>query len=594
MKELLYLNKYLLKYKWHFLFGILFVVGSNYFGVLIPQEIREALDFVNNEIQKYKGLDPTQKSSEYSILSRVLMTFSLTVVGYALLKGFFMFMMRQTIIVMSRLIEYDLRKDLFHKLLTLDTKFFKINKTGDIMARMSEDISKVRMYLGPALLYGINIVALFTFTIYTMFSVNAELSFYALLPLPFLSISIFLVSKMINKRSTVIQAQLSKLTSISQETYSGIRVVKSYAKEDSFVKYFAEECDDYKEKSLDLARINAYFFPFMIFFISLSTLIVIYVGGLKVEAGTISPGNIAEFIIYVNMLTWPVTSIGWIASLVQQAAASQERLNYLFNQTSEIKEGNPHTNFGNGDIVFENVSFSYPETGIKALDDVSFRIKVGERVAVIGRTASGKSTIAELLLRMYDPDQGRITINGEDIKSFSFEELRSLVGYVPQDVFLFSDTISQNIALGANQNIEASRIAQYAQYAGIRDEINDLDDGFETKIGERGVTLSGGQKQRVSIARALATESKIIILDDSLSAVDPSTEQKILNYLDSELEGKTSIIITHRVTTLDNLDKVLVLEDGKIVENGSPDSLIKDEDGYYFKMVQQLNARYEN
>jgi ATP-binding cassette subfamily B protein len=566
------------------LLGIVFVVLSNYFGVLIPQKIREALDFVQSEIQNYKLLVDSAKTAEYDLLSNTLFWFGITVIGYMVLKGILMYLMRQTIIVMSRLVEYDLRKDLFAHLESLDTAFYKRNKTGDLMARISEDVSKVRMYLGPAILYGINITSLFVLTIYTMIKVNPELSFYTLIPLPFLSLSIFFVSKMINNRSTIIQTQMSVLTSISQEIYSGIRVVKSYVKEDQFSKYFEEESEDYKAKSLDLARINAYFFPFMIFFISMSTLIVLYVGGIKVSQGEISPGNIAEFIIYVNMLTWPVTSIGWIASLIQQAAASQKRLNDLLDQKSEIKEKTEISSFGNGDIHFKNVSFVYPDTGIKALNNLNFTIRKGERVAIIGKTAAGKSTIPELLMRLYDPTSGDILINETNINDYSIHELRNLISFVPQDLFLFSDTISNNIQFGTNHNISETILENYADYAAIKDEILSLPKGFETRVGERGVTLSGGQKQRISIARALIKDSEILILDDSLSAVDPTTEQKILNHLNDSIEEKTLIIITHRINTLSNIDKVIVLDEGEIVEIGTPEELLKNE-GYYFKMM---------
>jgi ATP-binding cassette subfamily B protein len=496
--------------------------------------------------------------------------------------------MRQTIIVMSRLIEYDLRKDLFGHLESLDTAFYKRNKTGDLMARISEDVSKVRMYLGPAILYGINITSLFILTIYTMIKVNPELSFYTLVPLPFLSISIFFVSKMINNKSTIIQTQMSVLTSIAQEVYSGIRVVKSYVKEDQFYKYFENESEDYKNKSLELARINAYFFPFMIFFISASTLIVLYIGGMKVSTGEISPGVIAEFIIYVNMLTWPVTSIGWIASLIQQASASQKRLNDLLNQKSSLIEYASESNYGNGDIKFDNVSFIYPDTGIKALKNLTFEIKKGERVAIIGKTASGKSTIPELLMRMYDPSEGSITLNGNDVSKFSFKELRNRIAFVPQDLFLFSDTIGNNIQFGKFSVVEESKVKNYADYAAIKEEIDALPEGFNTRVGERGVTLSGGQKQRISIARALIKEADIVILDDSLSAVDPSTENKILTHLDNELNN-TIIIITHRINTLSNIDKVIVLDEGEIIEIGSPEELIKQE-GYYNKMMTSVSS----
>ncbi len=583
MKDLFYLNKYLLKYKWHLLGGIFFVIASNYFGVLIPQKIREALDFVQNEIRDYKLTSGVQKVNEFETLSEVLLIFGLTVVGYMLLKGILMFFMRQTIIVMSRLIEYDLRKDLFNHLEGLDTEFYKRNKTGDLMSRISEDVSKVRMYLGPALLYGINLTALFVLTISTMIKVNPELSFYTLIPLPLLSISIYIVSKKINNRSTLIQQQLSVLTSISQEVYSGIRVVKSYVKENQFLKYFDEQCEDYKSKSLDLAKINAYFFPFMIFFISISNLIVIYIGGLKVASGEVTPGNIAEFIIYVNMLTWPVTSIGWIASIIQQAAASQKRLNDLLSKKSKIISVSKN-DFRNGDIEFKNVTFTYPDTGITALKDTNFSIKKGEKIAIIGKTAAGKSTIAELLLRLYDINDGKILIGNKNLKEIAIEKLRQNIAFVPQDLFLFSESINDNIAFGTD-NPSGSQIREYAKKAAVLNEIESLPQGFETVLGERGVTLSGGQKQRISIARALIKNVDIIIFDDSLSAVDPNTEHSILNHIDQLSNDKTVIIITHRVSSIKNLDKVIVLDQGKVIEYGTPEELI-DQKGYYYRMLE--------
>ncbi|MDF1694580.1 MAG: ABC transporter ATP-binding protein [Saprospiraceae bacterium] len=587
MKHLFYLNKYFYKYRIRLGLGIIFVSLSNYFGVLIPQQIRIALDFVQVEIQNVK-LGNGVSDSE---LGTQLLIFAGIVVGFSILKGIFMYFMRQTIIVMSRLIEYDLRKEIFGHMEMMDLAYFKRNKTGDFMSRISEDVSKVRMYVGPATLYGINLVTLFALTIYSMFQVSVTLSLYTLIPLPILSLSIYYVSSKINFRSSLIQKQMAALTSAAQEVYSGIRVIKSYVKEDQFATYFEKESEEFKAKSLDLARINALFFPVMILLISASTVIVIYAGGLEVAKGNITTGNIAEFIIYVNMLTWPVTSIGWIASLIQQAEASQQRINELLNEKSELNRAGDLVDSLGGDIQFKDVSFVYPDTGIEALKNVSFHIKPGEKLAIIGKTASGKSTIADLILRMYDTTQGEIILDGKNIKEHNLDNVRRKIGYVPQDVFLFSDSVTNNIGFGSGE-IEQEEAEKYAEYASIHDEINGLPEGYQTMMGERGVTLSGGQKQRISIARAFIKDPDIVILDDCLSAVDTDTEQKIMKYLNEALENKTSIIITHRIHNLLSFDKILVLDDGKISEMGTHDELI-EKGGYYKEMLEQQNIGEE-
>lgn len=587
LKNLFYLNKYFYKYRIRLTLGIIFVALSNYFGVLIPQQIRTALDFVQGEIQAYKVGGEAMQSE----LGRQLLIFAAIVIGFSIMKGIFMYFMRQTIIVMSRLIEYDLRKEIFGHMEMMDLAYFKRNKTGDFMSRISEDVTKVRMYLGPAMLYGINLVTLFTLTIYSMFKVSATLSFYTLLPLPILSLSIYYVSSKINFRSSLIQKQLSALTSVAQEVYSGIRVIKSYVKEDQFAVHFEKESEEFKSKSLDLARINALFFPVMILLISASTVIVIYAGGIEVAKGNITTGNIAEFIIYVNMLTWPVTSIGWIASLIQQAEASQQRINELLMEKSELDRSGFATDALHGDIEFNNVSFVYPDTGIQAIKNVSFQLKSGEKMAIIGKTASGKSTIADLILRMYDVTEGEILLDNKNIKDHDLDNVRRKIGYVPQDVFLFSDSVTNNIGFGKGE-IDQSEAERYAEYAAIHDEISGLPDGYETMMGERGVTLSGGQKQRISIARAFVKNPDIVILDDCLSAVDTDTEQKIMKYLNEALENKTSIIITHRIHNLLSFDKILVLENGSISEMGTHDELI-EKGGYYKEMLEQQNIGEE-
>jgi len=447
------------------------------------------------------------------------------------------------------------------------------------------------MFLGPAILYGINLITLFSFTIYAMFKVSTTLSLYTLIPLPFLSLTIYYVSSKINFRSSLIQKQLSQLTSTAQEVFSGIRVIKSYVKEDQFGKYFEEECEDFKSKSLDLARISAFFFPVMIFMISASTLIVVYVGGLEVAKGNITTGNIAEFIIYVNMLTWPVTSIGWIASIIQQAEASQQRINELLNEKSTLDRSGLSAESLEGDIRFDNVSFTYPDTGIEALKNISFHLNKGDKMAIIGKTASGKSTIADLILRMYDVTDGKVMIDGQNVKAINLDNLRRKIGYVPQDVFLFSDTVTNNIGFGLG-DVTTEQAEEYAAHAAIHQEIKGLPDGYQTMMGERGVTLSGGQKQRISIARAFIKNPDIVILDDCLSAVDTDTEQQIMQYLNVALKNRTSIIITHRIHNLMEFDKILVLEDGKIAEIGTHEELLASG-GYYKEMLEQQNIGEE-
>ncbi len=583
VKNLFYLNKYFVKYKWYLLSGIAFVILSNYFGLLIPRQIRIALDFVQQNLQKVDSLHDKSGFYNNEGIRQALLRFAGIVIGLSMLKGFLMYWMRQTIIVMSRYIEYDLRNEIYDHLQEMDLAYYKRHKTGDIMSRIAEDVNKVRMYLGPAILYGINLVSLFVLTIAAMFRVNSTLTWYTLIPLPILSLSIYYVSSLIHDRSSNIQKQLSLLTSETQEVYSGIRVIKSYVKEVDFGRFFARECDLYRSKGLSLARINALFFPVMIFLISMSTLIVVFVGGHQVRAGYITPGNIAEFIIYVGMLTWPVTAIGWIASIVQQAEASMARINELLREKPEISKSGQINNPLKGKIEFRRVSFVYPDSGIRALDDISFSLLPGERMAIIGRTASGKSTIAELLLRMYDPTDGEILLDGKNIKEYDLDHLRQSIGYVPQDVFLFSDSVYSNIRFGAD-DVDKKDVSHFAEKAAIHREILQLPDGYDTVLGERGVNLSGGQKQRISIARAFIKNPDIFILDDCLSALDNDTEKEIMTYLHDVLHGKTAIIITHRVTNLLNFDKIMVLDHGKIVQWGNHKELMA-QDGPYKNLV---------
>ncbi|MBK7475670.1 MAG: ABC transporter ATP-binding protein [Haliscomenobacter sp.] len=586
MKHLSYLNKYFFRYRKLVLLGFLFVFLSNYFRVLQPQTIREALDLVIDNLQMYRLYQGSSLERVFfRMLGQQLLYFGVLVVILAIFMGLFMFFMRQTIIVMSRLIEYDLRKEIYLHYQKLDLAFYKRNNTGDLMARVTEDVNKVRMYLGPAVLYGVNLVSLFILVISAMLSVNVELTVYCLLPLPLLSISIYYVSNLINERSEVIQQQIARLNSIAQEVYSGIRVVKAYVQEGPMTRFFAIQTEDFKEKSLGLATVNALFFPLMLLLVGASTLLTVYIGGILTLKGTITPGNIAEFVIYVNMLTWPVTSIGWIASIVQQAAASQKRINEFLNTRPKIVNTSKVSHPIHGRIAFRDVSFTYPDTGIEAIKHVSFELKPGQKMAIVGRTGSGKTTIADLLVRMYDAQSGQILIDDHPIKDWDLSFLRQHIGYVPQDVFLFSDTIAANIAFGA-PDATRSEIEAFAEYASIHQEILSLPKQFDTLVGERGVTLSGGQKQRVAIARALIKKPDILILDDCLSAVDTNTEKQILRYFNDALADKTAIVITHRIYSLLQFDKIIVLDHGRIIEQGAHEELLALK-GYYFDLFER-------
>lgn len=585
MKQLKYLNKYFLKYRWHLLGGIVFVFISNYFRVLQPQMIGEALDLVVENIGLFRLYDGFALQSDlYVLLGKTLLYFGALVLLLAILMGIFMYFMRQTIIVMSRLIEYDIRKEIFEHYEALDLAFYKRNNTGDLMARITEDVSKVRNYLGPAILYGVNLVSIFILVIQSMVRVNLELTLWCLAPLPFLSISIYYVSNIINKKSESIQRKLATLNSAAQEVYSGIRVVKAYVQEAAQVNHFAAESEDYKQKSLSLAKVNSLFYPLMLLLVGASTILVVYVGGLQVARGSVTPGNIAEFVIYINILTWPVTAIGWIASIAQQAAASQKRINEFLNTKPTISNPVHHPTPLSGQIEFDNVSFIYPDTGIQALKNISFALLPGQKMAIIGRTGSGKSTIADLLVRMYDVTDGKVCIDGKDIREHDLANLRERIGYVPQDVFLFSDSVASNIAFGKRE-AKPEEIESYAKYASVYEDIKGLSEGFETVVGERGVTLSGGQKQRVSIARALLKKPDIVILDDCLSAVDTNTEKRILGYFNDALSDKTAIIITHRIYSLLQFDKIVVLDGGKLMEIGTHEELLANK-GYYAELYE--------
>ncbi len=589
MKDLFFLNKYFYKYRWRLLLGIVFVILQNYFKILQPQMVRHALDLVVENIRLYKLYAGFSLQTElFSTLASTLLFFGSAVLVLALIMGVFMYFMRQTIIVMSRLIEYDLRSEIFKHYEKLDLAFYKRNNTGDLMARITEDVAKVRMYVGPAIMYGINLTFLFIIVISAMLSVNAELTFYCLLPLPFLSVSIYFVNNLIFKRSTEIQEQLSTMNSASQEVYSGIRVVKSYVMEPLMGRFFAEQSDKYKRNSMKLVTIEALFSPLMLLLVGMSTIITIYIGGLQVIRGNITAGNIAEFVIYISMITWPVAAIGWVASIIQRAAASQRRINEFLKTSSKIVNAREEEYKIKGAIEFDEVTFDYPDTGIRALDKVSFQLKSGEKMAIIGKTGSGKTTIADLLVRMYDVSKGKILIDGTEVKKHNLSLLRQKIGYVPQDVFLFSDTVLNNLSFGTSSK-DLVTAQQYAKYAAVHDEILSLKDGYETMVGERGVTLSGGQKQRIAIARAFIKKPDIIILDDCLSAVDTNTEKTILEYLDNALAKKTAIVITHRIYSLLEFDKIIVLEDGCVLEKGTHEELIALK-GHYFRLFEQQKA----
>lgn len=586
MKELAYLNKYFYKYKWSLIPGVIFVIISNYFGILPAKVIREAFDLVKENINLYRlyeGFD--RQDLVYQVFGSSLLFFGAVVLILALLRGFFLFMMRQTIILTSRYIENDLKNEIYHHYQVLDLAFFRRNNTGDLMNRATEDVNRVRSYLGPAVMYSINTVTLSIMVIYSMYSVNATLATYALLPIPILLTIIFYVNKKINIRSEKIQRQLSHLSTFVQETFSGIRVIKTYNREENKKSGFNTESTKYRDVSLSLVRVQAVFFPLVVLLIGFSTVLTVYVGGLEVNKGSITAGNIAEFIMYVNQLTFPAMSLAWVTSLIQRAAASQKRINEFLKTKPEIEEGREKHTI-TGDIEVKNVSFTYPETGIKALDNVSFNVRSGESLAIIGKTGSGKSTLANVLMRMFDIDEGTIHYDGVPIRSFTFENLRSQMGFVPQDIFLFSDTIARNIAFGLD-SLDMEKVEDAAKSAAVYKNIMDFDEGFDTFVGERGVTLSGGQKQRVSIARALIKKPGILIFDDCLSAVDTKTEEEILNNLGKEMKDRTSIFIAHRISTIKNSDKILVLDRGRIIESGNHEELLEKQGEYYKLFLKQ-------
>ncbi|MBK8086970.1 MAG: ABC transporter ATP-binding protein [Chitinophagaceae bacterium] len=592
MKHLSYLNKYFWKYRWRLLLGILFIFISNYFAVLAPQVTGYIIDKVQTNLTggaKEKIIEHNDRFVNWVI--RNIETFSFSFTGivalfgivlflFAILRGFFMFLMRQTIIVMSRHIEYDQKNEVFQHYLKLDTNFYKIHETGDLMNRMAEDVSRVRMYTGPAVMYLINLIALISLSVYYMVKKDPELSFYVLAPLPILAITIYFVNNIINKKSEEVQAKLSDLTTNAQQAYSGIRVIKSFVQENAMLRFFRSNSEQYRNSAMSLYKTEAVYFPIMGLIIGISTLLVILIGGLKYMKGELNFGDMAAFIMYLTMLTFPVSAIGWVASTIQRAAASQRRLNeFLLTESTIQPPAKPIEHQLQGTIEFSNVNFVYPHTGIEALKQFSLLIKKGEKIAVIGRTGSGKTTIAQLLLRFYDPTKGEIKIDGVVLSQLNLQHYPSQVSYIPQEVFLFSDTIANNIAFGAVSEAD-DRIQMAATSASVHKDIQSFPAGYQTMVGERGVTLSGGQKQRISIARALVKDPGLIILDDCLNAVDARTEREILTHLSGYLQNKTAIVITHRIFSLLQFDRIIVMDDGYIAEQGTHEELLQKQGLY--------------
>jgi ATP-binding cassette subfamily B protein len=605
MKHLKALEKYFWKYRYRLFLGIVFIVTSNYFAVLAPQ----VTGYVFDVVQRSFGIESKKEPVQYDWLVNWFIQFTeqhktisviafcgITILVLALIRGVFMFLMRQTIIVMSRHIEYDQKNQIFQHYLTLDTNFYKTHSTGDLMNRMAEDVSRVRMFTGPAIMYFINLVSLISLSVYYMWKKDHMLTLYVLAPLPILAVTIYVVNTIINRRSERIQALLSDLTTNAQESYSGIRVIKSFVQERAMYQFFDKNSEDYKTNAIGLAKMEALYFPTMTLLIGLSTLLTIMIGGIYAIYGShnIHISTIAEFVMYVTMLTFPVGAIGWTASMIQRAAASQKRINEFLNTKPAIENPvNPVKPSLQGSIVFDQVDFIYPNTGIQALSHFNLHIKKGQKIAIIGHTGSGKTTIAQLLLRMYDPTAGKISIDGIDLQQMDRQELRRQISYVPQDVFLFSDTINNNILFSPGETVHTDTAIKAARSASVEKEIEQFHDKYDTMVGERGVTLSGGQKQRISIARALAKDPQIVVFDDCLSAVDARTEKEILGNLGIYLQHKTAIIITHRIFTLFDFDTIVVLDEGKIVETGTHSELLSLNGYYAYLYEQQLQQERE-
>ncbi len=607
MKHLKALDVFFWKYRYRLFLGIVFIVISNYFAVLAPQ----VTGYVFDVVQRAFGIEQKKTPVQYDWLVKYFIGFAeqhkgisvialcgIVILVLALIRGIFMFLMRQTIIVMSRHIEFDQKNQIFQHYLTLDTNFYKTHSTGDLMNRIAEDVSRVRMFSGPAIMYLINLVSLISLSVYYMVKKDPLLTLYVLAPLPILAVTIYIVNTIINKKSERIQALLSDLTTNAQESYSGIRVIKSFVQEKAMFEFFDKNSEEYKSNAIALAKTEALYFPSMTLLIGLSTLLTIMIGGIYAiydPAGT-SISTLAEFVMYINMLTFPVGAIGWTASMIQRAAASQKRINeFLHTEPAIENPANAVKPALEGSIVFDNVDFVYPNTGIQALTHFNLHIKKGQKIAIIGHTGSGKTTIAQLLLRMYDPTVGNVTIDGTNLKQMDLQELRRQISYVPQDVFLFSDTIENNILFSppAGGEVNNETAVKAARYASVEKEIAHFHEKYDTMVGERGVTLSGGQKQRISIARALAKDPQIVVFDDCLSAVDARTEKEILGNLSIYLQHKTAIIITHRIFTLFDFDAIVVLDDGKIVETGTHNELLSLNGLYAYLYEQQLQQERE-
>lgn len=590
MKELAHLNPYLLRYKGHLFWGLVFVIISNIFQIVPAQMVRRSIDLVTENIDLYRSFGETKAQEKFfDVFTQGILMYAILILVMALLRGLFLYFVRQTLIVMSRRIEYDLKNDIFQHYQTLPLSFYRRNNTGDLMNRISEDVGRVRMYLGPSIMYGLQLITLFIILIPVMFTISVKLTLFALIPLPLLSFSIYYVNNIIERRSEEIQQSQSRLSTFVQEAFSGIRVLKSFNREKESIGRFTVENDEYKRKSLRLTRVQALFFPLMFGLIGLSTILTVYEGSVEVIAGALTFGNIVEFVIYVNLLTWPVASLGWTSSLVQRAEASQKRINEFLKIETDIRSTEDRVHPIEGKVEFRNVSFTYPDTGIEAIRNLSFTLDPGDSLAVIGATGSGKSTIASLISRLYDVSAGEIRIDDIPITHFNITNLRSQIGYVPQDVFLFSDSILNNIGFGLDQPDE-EKVFKAARDADVYHNIMSFPQGFATRVGERGITLSGGQKQRVSIARAIVREPRILMLDDALSAVDTKTEDTILNSMRGVMQGRTTLIISHRVSSAKLANKIIVLQDGAIAEAGTHESLMK-HDGLYRELYdRQMKA----
>lgn len=583
MKELQHLNKYFYKYRYKLLSGVIITIVARIFLLFTPELVGSSVDVID---EYRKGI-----ITDMAVVKRELLINILYIVGAAVIGGIFTFLMRQTIINVSRYIEFDLKNEVYQQYQRLSLDFYKSNRTGDLMSRISEDVGKAREYAGPAIMYSINTLTLFVIALFLMFKSAPLLTLYTIIPLPVLSYLIYVLSKTIHKRSTIVQVWLSKLSTFTQESFSGVSVIKSYGIEEQVNADFDTLSTESREKNINLTKVQALFFPLMIFLIGLSNIIVIYIGGKQYIDGEIeSLGVIAKFIIYVNLLTWPVATVGWVTSVVQRAEASQKRINEFLKQEPTIKNKTQEHTTVEGNIEFSNVSFTYPDTNIEALKGISFSLKKGETLAILGKTGSGKSTVLDLIGRLYDINQGSITIDGKPIDMLNLNDLRNSIGYVPQDAFLFSDTIKNNIMFG-KENATDEDVINAAKNADVHKNIKKFSKGYDTVLGERGITLSGGQKQRVSIARAIIKSPKILLFDDCLSAVDTETEEKILKNLSKVSEGKTTIIVSHRISSAKNADKVIVLDDGKIIQSGSHETLL-NSDGYYKELyLKQLTEK---